>query len=113
MENCLFCKIASKQIPSTLVHEDGYVVAFKDINPQAPHHILLIPKRHIASMAEITEEDGPLLAKIFTVAQQLAHQLQLENGYRFLTNVGPDAGQSVFHLHFHLLGGRPLGWPPG
>ena len=113
MEDCLFCKIATGQIPSTIVYQDDQIVAFKDINPQAPHHILLIPKRHITSMDHVTKEDGQLLVNIFTVAQQLAHQLQIENGYRFLTNVGRDAGQSVFHLHFHLLGGRSLGWPPG
>jgi histidine triad (HIT) family protein len=114
MENCLFCKIAAGQIPSKIAYQDQDVVAFADINPQAPHHVLLVPRRHIASMSDLTLEDGPILAKLFTTAQELAHQIGIaESGFRFLTNVGPDSGQSVFHLHFHLLGGRRLGWPPG
>jgi histidine triad (HIT) family protein len=113
MENCLFCKIAAGQIPATIVYQDQDVVAFRDINPQAPQHILLIPRRHIASMGELTTEDGPLLASLFMTATRLAHDLKLDGGYRFVTNVGPDAGQSVLHLHFHLLGGRSLTWPPG
>ena len=114
MENCLFCKIAAGEIPSNIVYQDQDVVAFVDINPQAPHHVLLIPRQHIASMSDLTLEDGPILAKLFITARELAHQMGIdESGYRFLTNVGPDSGQSVFHLHFHLLGGRRLGWPPG
>ncbi|HLZ57507.1 MAG TPA: histidine triad nucleotide-binding protein [Ktedonosporobacter sp.] len=114
MENCLFCKIVAGDIPATIVYRDNDVVAFRDINPQAPHHILFIPTRHIASMTDLTLEDGPLLAHIYTVAKQVAQDFDLqERGYRFVTNVGPDAGQSVFHLHFHLLGGRQLAWPPG
>jgi histidine triad (HIT) family protein len=114
MDNCLFCKIAEGQIPSKIVYQDEDVVAFEDVNPQAPYHILLIPRRHITSMADLTEEDGPLLARLFMVAAKLAHKLGFdESGYRFVTNVGPDAGQSVFHLHFHLLGGRKFAWPPG
>jgi histidine triad (HIT) family protein len=114
MENCLFCKIAAGQIPSTIVYQDQEVVAFRDISPQAPQHILLIPRRHINSMQELTNDDSTLLTKLFTVATQLTRELEIEqSGYRFVTNVGPDAGQSVSHLHFHLLGGRPLGWPPG
>ncbi|WP_069804291.1 histidine triad nucleotide-binding protein [Thermogemmatispora onikobensis] len=114
MQDCLFCKIANGEIPSTILYQDAEVVAFADINPQAPHHVLLIPRRHLASMKEVTEQDGTLLAHLFTVANKLAQDLGLsERGYRFVTNVGPDAGQSVFHLHFHLLGGRPFGWPPG
>lgn len=114
-ENCLFCKIAAGQIPSKIVYQDEDVVAFEDINPQAPHHILLIPRRHIAaSMADLPPEDGPILAHLFTTAAKLAHDMGFDKGgYRFVTNVGPDAGQSVFHLHFHLLGGRKFGWPPG
>lgn len=112
--DCLFCKIAAGEIPSNIVYQDDTVVAFQDINPQAPQHILLIPRRHIESMVNLTSEDGPMLASIYTTASRLARELGIEkSGYRFLTNVGPDAGQSVFHLHFHLLGGRPLGWPPG
>ena len=114
MENCLFCKIATGTIPSKIVYQDEDVVAFEDINPQAPKHILLIPRQHIASIADLTLNDGPILAKLFITAQKLAHDLGIdESGYRFLTNVGPDSGQSVFHLHFHLLGGRKFGWPPG
>src|SRR5579859_7543152 len=114
VENCLFCKIAAGEIPSKIVYQDQDVVAFEDINPQAPHHVLIIPRRHIASISDLTLEDGPILAKIFMAAVKLAHEMGIdESGYRFLTNVGPDAGQSVFHLHFHLLGGRKLGWPPG
>jgi len=114
MDNCLFCKIIAGQIPGKIVYQDEDVVAFEDINPQAPHHMLLVPRRHIASMADLTLEDGPLLAILFTVAAKLASKLGLdERGYRFVTNVGPDAGQSVFHLHLHLLGGRALAWPPG
>ena len=114
MDNCLFCKIAEGKIPSKIVYQDEDVVAFEDTNPQAPYHILLIPRRHIASMADLTEEDGTLLARLFMVAAKLAHKLGFdESGYRFVTNVGPDAGQSVFHLHFHLLGGRKFAWPPG
>lgn len=114
MENCLFCKIAAGEIPSKTVYQDQDVVAFEDINPQAPHHVLIIPRRHITSISDLTLEDGPLLAKIFITAAKLAHEMGIdESGYRFLTNVGPNAGQSVFHLHFHLLGGRKLGWPPG
>ena len=114
MENCLFCKIASGQIPADIVYQDEDVVAFRDINPQAPVHILLILRRHIPSMADVTPEDGPLLGIVFSVAAKLAHKLGVdEGGYRVVTNVGRDAGQSVFHLHFHLLGGRKFTWPPG
>lgn len=115
-EDCLFCKIADGRIPSKLVHQDDDVVAFEDINPAAPHHILIVPRRHITSMATLAEEDGALLSKLFATATRIARERGLaapEQGYRFVTNVGPDAGQSVLHLHFHLLGGRKLGWPPG
>lgn len=113
MENCLFCRIVAGEIPSTIVYQDNDVLAFRDVNPQAPHHVLFIPKRHIASMTDLTQEDGAILASIYTAATKVARDLGLERGYRFVTNVGPDSGQSVFHLHFHLLGGRQLGWPPG
>lgn len=114
MENCLFCKIASGQIPGNIVYQDEDVVAFKDIHPQAPVHILLISRRHIPSIADVTPEDGPLLGLLFSVAAKLAHKLGVdEGGYRVVTNIGRDAGQSVFHLHFHLLGGREFSWPPG
>ena len=114
VENCLFCKIAEGQIPSKIVYQDEDVVAFEDIHPQAPHHILLIPRRHITSISDLTLEDGPTLALLFIVANKLAQKLGLgERGYRLVTNVGPDAGQAVYHLHFHLIGGRKFRWPPG
>jgi histidine triad (HIT) family protein len=114
VENCLFCKIVTGVLPSKIVYQDQELIAFTDINPQAPKHILLIPRQHIASIADLTLEHGPILAKLFTTAQKLSHDMGIdESGYRLLTNVGPDSGQSVFHLHFHLLGGRKFGWPPG
>ena len=114
VENCLFCKIAEGQIPSKIVYQDEDIVAFEDIHPQAPHHILLIPRRHITSMSDLTLEDGPTLAMLFIVANKLAQKLGLgERGYRLVTNVGPDAGQAVYHLHFHMIGGRKFRWPPG
>ena len=114
MDNdCLFCKIVAGQLPATIVYQDDDVVAFRDRDPQAPVHILFIPRRHIASMALLTPEDDPVLAAIFTAARSVAHEQGLKQGYRFVTNVGPQAGQSVFHLHFHLLGGRDMNWPPG
>lgn len=113
MENCLFCKIAAGEIPSSIVYEDKHVVAFRDIDPKAPQHILLISRRHLSSMADLTSEDAELLTHIFMAAKHIAQESGLEQGYRFLTNVGPDGGQSISHLHFHLLGGRKLGWPPG
>ena len=112
MENCLFCKIIHGEMPSKLVYQDENVVAFQDINPQAPVHVLVVPRRHIASMDDITPEDGPLLTQIFVAAQHIAKDQGLAGGYRFITNMGPDAGQSVLHLHFHLIGGRPLEWHP-
>ena len=113
MENCVFCKIVAGEIPSKIVYQDQDVVVFKDINPQAPHHVLLVPRRHIASIADLTREDGLVLAALFTAAAQVARDLGIaESGYRLVTNVGPDAGQGVFHLHFHLIGGRKMGWPP-
>ena len=115
MDDCLFCKIVAGEIPADIVYQDQDVIAFRDINPQAPQHFLFIPRRHIASMTDLTPDDGPILASIYTTAVKVARDLGLEKsgGYRFVTNVGPDAGQSVFHLHFHLLGGRKLAWPPG
>lgn len=114
MEECLFCKIADGRIPGNIVYQDQDVVAFRDINPQAPHHILFVPRQHVVDMTHLNAQDGELLGKIFTTAATVARELGLEeSGYRFVANVGPDAGQSVLHLHFHLLGGRKLGWPPG
>lgn len=114
MDDCLFCKIADGRIPGKIVYQDEDVVAFEDINPQAPHHVLFIPRRHVASMAELAPEDSDVLSKLFAAAAHVASGFGLtERGYRFVTNVGPDAGQSVQHLHFHLLGGRRFSWPPG
>ena len=111
---CLFCKIAAKEIPADIVHETDDVVAFRDINPKAPTHILVIPKQHVTSAAEVTDDHGKLLAEIVQVAAHLAQAEGVDgSGWRFVTNVGPDAGQSVAHLHFHLLGGRGMSWPPG
>jgi histidine triad (HIT) family protein len=112
--DCLFCRIAAKAVPAALVHEDADVVAFEDIAPQAPVHLLVIPRRHIASAAELGEADGPLLGRMFAVAGRLARECGVaETGFRLVTNAGRDARQSVMHLHLHVLGGRPFGWPPG
>jgi histidine triad (HIT) family protein len=112
--DCLFCRIAAGEIPAQVVHRDEHVVAFRDINPQAPTHLLLIPIRHLASVAEVGEGDGDLLARMMTTAVRLAAEAGLDgSGYRLVTNTGRDAGQSVAHLHWHLLGGRPMAWPPG
>lgn len=108
MENCLFCKIVAGEIPSTKVYEDEKVLAFRDIAPQAPTHILVIPKCHIASVAEITAENADIVAHIFTVIPQIAKAEGLDNGYRVVSNCGADAGQTVHHLHFHILGGAEL-----
>ena len=113
MADCLFCKIAGKEIGSDLVHESGGVVAFRDINPAAPTHILVIPKEHIESAADLTEANGGLLGEMFATIATLAEKEGLQDGYRVVTNVGRDAGQSVQHLHFHLMGGRQMSWPPG
>jgi len=111
--DCLFCRIVAGEIPSDRVHEDDEVIAFRDIAPKAPTHVLVIPRRHIPDAHAVTDADGALLAKLFGVARQIADEAGLEKGYRLVTNVGPEAGQTVFHLHFHLLGGRPMIWPPG
>lgn len=114
MEGCLFCRIASGEIPSTVVLDRGDALAFRDANPKAPTHILIIPKRHVKDVSELSGEHGPLLADIFTTAHEIAVSEGIaDSGYRVVANVGPHAGQSVFHLHFHLLGGRPMAWPPG
>jgi histidine triad (HIT) family protein len=111
--DCLFCKIAQKQIPATLVHDDADVFAFEDINPQAPTHILVCPKKHFASLEEATPEEEAVLGKIALVAAKLARERNLGHGYRTVMNTGSGAGQTVFHLHLHLLGGRTFHWPPG
>jgi len=111
--DCLFCRIVAGDIPATRVHEDDQVVAIRDINPQAPTHVLLMPVAHVASAAELTAADGPLLGRLFEVAAEIARAEGLTGGWRLVSNVGPDAGQSVDHLHVHLLGGRRMTWPPG
>jgi histidine triad (HIT) family protein len=111
--DCLFCKIAAKQIPSKMVYEDDDAFAFEDISPQAPTHILICPRKHLASLNEATAEDQAMLGKLQLVAAELARKLNLLEGYRTVVNNGRGAGQSVFHLHLHLLGGRTFRWPPG
>jgi len=112
MSDCIFCKIASGEIPSTKVYEDETVLAFKDLDPQAPVHVLIIPKEHIASAVEITPGNSGVVAHIFEVAAKLSRELGLDNGFRVVNNCGKDGMQSVQHLHFHLLGGKEMGWPP-
>jgi histidine triad (HIT) family protein len=113
MEDCLFCKIGAKKIPAKVVYEDDRVFAFQDVNPQAPTHILISPRKHLVSLTEATEEDASLLGHILLVAANLARERQLLDGYRTVFNNGRGAGQSVFHMHLHLLGGRTFRWPPG
>ena len=108
MSNCLFCKIIAGEIPSAKVYEDDSVLAFRDIAPQAPTHILVIPKAHIASVAELNAENSAVVAHIFEVIPQIAKAEGLEGGYRVVSNCGDDAGQTVHHLHFHILGGKRL-----
>jgi histidine triad (HIT) family protein len=111
---CLFCRIAAGSIPSDRLHEDDLIVAFRDIAPRAPTHILLIPRRHIASAGELTEADGPLLGRLFGVAADLARSEGIaDGGYRLVSNVGRWGGQTVDHLHVHMMGGRAFDWPPG
>ena len=113
MTDCLFCKIIAGDIPSTKVYEDDTVVAFNDLDPQAPVHVLIIPKEHIASAAEINESNSAVVAHIFEVAAKIAAEKGLKDGFRIVNNCGDSAGQSVKHLHFHLMGGRDFGWPAG
>ncbi|MBX3083977.1 MAG: histidine triad nucleotide-binding protein [Anaerolineae bacterium] len=113
-DNCIFCKIARGEIPATIVYQDERVVAFRDINPGAPVHILIIPREHIASAAEIDASNAALVGYLLQIAAQIAKQENLvDSGYRVVTNIGADAGQSVPHMHFHVLGGRQMAWPPG
>ena len=112
--DCLFCKIISGEIPSAKVYEDDLVYAFRDIEPQAPVHILIIPKEHISSANELNEENCSVVGHIFSVAAKIAKEEGIaEGGYRIVNNCGEDGGQTVKHLHFHMLGGRSLQWPPG
>ena len=109
MEDCLFCKIISGDIPSTKVYEDDYVYAFRDINPQAPVHVLVLPKEHVSCADEINSSNSALVSKIFEAIPKIAASEGLTNGYRVINNCGEDGGQSVMHLHFHLIGGKKLG----
>ena len=113
MENCLFCKIIRGEIPSKKVYEDEHTFAFEDISPKAPTHVLIVPKQHLAGLKEAASTDAEILGRCHLVAAEIARQRKIEDGYRTVLNVGPGAGQSVFHLHVHLLGGRDLAWPPG
>ena len=111
--DCLFCKIVSGDIPSAKVYEDDTVLAFNDINPEAPVHILLIPKMHITSMADVNESNSSVVAHIFEVAAKIAREKGFDDGFRVVSNCGDSAGQTVKHLHFHLMAGRDFGWPAG
>lgn len=112
--SCLFCRIIAGEVPASLLHEDERVVAFQDANPQAPTHVLLVPRRHIEKLSDLEPDDAALVGEITLVATRLAERLGIEtSGYRLVVNCGRGAGQSVWHLHFHLLGGRAMRWPPG
>lgn len=114
MNSCIFCKIVNKEIPAEIVYEDAEVVVFKDINPQAPLHLLLVPRQHISNINEISDSNAGVISKIFCVAKQLALKFGVaESGYRIVVNTSKDAGQEVFHIHFHFLAGRKFSWPPG
>lgn len=114
MADCLFCRIVAGDVPATRRHDDELVVAIEDVSPRAPVHLLLMPRAHVASAAEVGETDGPMLGRLFAIAAKLAADEGLaERGYRLVTNVGQDSGQTVNHLHVHLLGGRRMTWPPG
>ena len=113
MASCIFCKILAHEVPARILHEDESSIAFHDINPQAPVHVLVIPRKHFASAEEAEEADEPVLGHLLRVAARLARQLHITDGYRVVINSGVGAGQSVFHVHLHLLGGRPFRWPPG
>jgi histidine triad (HIT) family protein len=113
MEDCLFCRVIRGEVPSRKVYEDEEILAFEDLNPQGPTHVLVIPKKHIAGLKEAAAEDAGLVGRCHLVAARIARERSIEDGYRTVLNVGPRSGQSVFHLHVHLIGGRPLHWPPG
>jgi histidine triad (HIT) family protein len=113
MDNCIFCKIAKKEIPGNIVYEDDLIIAFHDLNPQAPVHVLIIPKEHIASLDEVTTDHKEVMGWLMAKVKDIASELGLENGYRLVSNCGEDGLQTVKHLHFHLLGKRKMQWPPG
>jgi len=110
---CLFCRIVAGEVPAEIVLGDEDVIAFRDIAPRAPTHLLVIPRRHTPDAHALTDGDGELLGKLFSAIRRAADAAGLDDGYRVVTNVGPESGQTVFHLHFHLLGGRRMAWPPG
>ena len=112
--SCLFCKIIKQEIPATILYEDESVLAFEDVNPQAPVHILVIPRKHISTPLEITDEDNELIGRMYQVASKIAKDRKVaDSGFRLVMNCNKDAGQAVFHIHLHLLAGRPMNWPPG
>jgi len=113
MADCLFCRIIRGELPSRKVYEDEYIFAFEDVNPQAPTHVLVVPKRHFAGLKEAKAEDAELVGRCHLAAAKIARDRSIEDGYRTVMNIGPRAGQSVFHLHVHLIGGRAMHWPPG
>lgn len=113
VDDCLFCRIVAGAVPAERVYEDEALIAIRDIDPQAPTHLLLIPRRHIASLADLDPGDRDLAGALLLAAQTLAQRLSLRRGFRVVANSGPEGGQAVPHVHLHLLGGRPLGWPPG
>ena len=114
MEDCLFCKIIAGDIPADIVYESETAIAFRDINPQAPTHVLIIPRKHIATINDISEEDQAIVGSLYSAAREIARdEGYAESGYRAVMNCNEDAGQTVFHIHLHLLAGRPMGWPPG
>lgn len=114
MTDCIFCKIAAGEIPAAKLYDDGEVLAFRDINPEAPVHLLVIPRRHIATLNDLTEADAALIGRLYLAAKRLAAESGVaDSGYRTVINCNRDAGQIVFHVHLHLLAGRELGWPPG
>jgi histidine triad (HIT) family protein len=110
---CLFCRIAKGEIPSKVVREDEEIYAFRDIDPKAPTHVLIIPRRHIASVNDLSDNDANIIGRLFLAAREIAAAEGLRNGFRLVMNSGPDAGQSVSHIHLHVLGGRRMSWPPG
>ena len=113
MSDCVFCRIAAGEIPARKLFEDDEVVAFHDLSPQAPVHVLVIPRRHVASLDAAADGDGALLGRLLLAARRAARENGVAQGYRVVTNSGSSAGQSVFHIHLHVLGGRPMSWPPG
>jgi len=114
MTDCIFCKIIEKKIPSRIVFEDDIALAFEDINPQAPVHTLIIPKKHIATVLDLDERDAHLMGHLVKVANKIAREKGIaERGFRLVTNCNPESGQEIYHIHLHLLGGRPMHWPPG